>query len=83
MKNRLSDLNDHLFMQLERLQDETLSAEQIETEVKRSAAIVEVSDKIVDNARLQLQACKLIADHGDRFMKHLPMLGGPDKVGSA
>lgn len=79
MKNRLSDLNNHLFMQLERLSDEELTGEQIEGEVKRSEAIVSVADKIVDNARLQLQACKLIADHGDRFMKHLPMLGGPEK----
>jgi glycerol-3-phosphate dehydrogenase len=79
MKNRLSDLNNHLFMQLERLAEEDLTAEQIEREVKRSDAIVQVADKIVDNARLQLQACKLIADHGDRFMKHLPMIAPPEK----
>lgn len=79
MKNRLSDLNNHLFMQLERLADEGLTAEQIEAEVKRADAIVQVADTIVDNARLQLSACKLIADHGDRFMKHLPMIAGPEK----
>jgi glycerol-3-phosphate dehydrogenase len=79
MKNRLSDLNNHLFMQLERLADEGLTGEQIESEVKRADAIVSVADKIVDNARLQLQACKLVADHGDRFMKHLPMIAAPEK----
>lgn len=79
MKNRLTDLNDHLFAQLERLAEESLTPEQIESEAQRSEAIVKVADKIVDNARLQLQACKLIADHGDRFMKHLPMLGSPQK----
>ncbi len=77
MKNRLSDLNDHLFMQLERIADENLSTEQIESEVQRADAIVKVADKIVDNARLTLQACDLVAKHGDRFMKHLPMIGGP------
>lgn len=77
MKNRLTDLNDHLFMQLERLSEESLSSEQIEDEVKRASAIVEVADKIVDNAKLQLDACKLIAQHGDRFMRHLPMISGP------
>lgn len=82
MKNRLTDLNNHLFAQLERLSEESLSPEQIENEVQRTDAIVAISDKIVDNARLQLQACKLIADHGDRFMKHLPMLGGPEKGAS-
>ncbi|MGQ2906715.1 MAG: hypothetical protein ACT6QU_02060 [Aliihoeflea sp.] len=82
MKNRLVDLNNHLFMQLERLAEEGLTGDQIDNEVKRSEAIVSVADKIVDNARLQLQACKLVADHGDRFMKHLPMLGAPEKEGA-
>jgi hypothetical protein len=79
LKNKLSDLNDHLFMQLERLSEDGLSSERIEDEVKRAAAIVSVSDQIVGNARLHLEACKLVAQHGDRFQKHLPMLGGPAK----
>lgn len=77
MKNRLTDLNDHLFMQLERLANEEMTPEQITAEVQRTAAIVDVADKIVDNARLTLSACDLVAKHGDRFMKHLPMIGGP------
>ena len=77
MKNRLADLNDHLFAQLERLSDEDMSTEKIEDEVKRADAMVKVADKIVDNARLNLQACELVAKHGDRFMKHLPMLAAP------
>lgn len=79
MKNRLTDLNNHLFMQLERLAEDGLSTERIDDEVKRSAAIVEVADRIVDNARLSLQACKLVADHGDRFIKHLPMISDGEK----
>ena len=38
MKNRLSDLNNHLFMQIERLGDDGLSVEQIEMESKRAVA---------------------------------------------
>lgn len=81
MKNNLSDLNDHLFMQLERLSDEALAGEALEAEVKRADAIVQVSDQIVGNAKLHLDACKLIATHGDRFMQHLPMIAanGSDK----
>lgn len=74
MKNRLTDLNDYLFMQLERLSDENLSGEAIAGEVERAEAIVQVADKIVINARLQLDACKLIAEHGDRVAKNLPMI---------
>ena len=74
MKNKLTDLNNHLFAQLERLSDEDLTAEQIELEVKRADAIVSVSDQIVDTARIQLSAIKLIADHGDRFKHQLTMI---------
>lgn len=77
MKNRLTDLNNHLFAQLERLTDEGLTVEKMEQEVSRAAAIVQVSDQIVTTARVQLEACKLIAQHGDRFTKSLPMIGGP------
>lgn len=74
MKNKLIDLNDHLFMQLERLSDEQMSAEQIDVETKRTEAIVAVSEQIVRNADLSLKAAKLIADHGDRFKPMLPMI---------
>ena len=76
MKNRLTDLNDYLFAQLERLADEELKGDAIQAEVVRAQAIVDVADKIVANAKLQLDAVKLVADHGDRFTKHLPMIAG-------
>jgi hypothetical protein len=72
MKNKLSDLNDHLFAQLERLSDEALTPEQIEVEAKRGGAIVQVADKIIRNAALKLQAAKLISDHGFDPTPHLP-----------
>lgn len=76
MKNKLMDLNDHLFMQLERLSDEDLSAEQIDQECKRADAIVSVSDQIISGATTQLKAATLIATHGDRFAGMLPAIGG-------
>jgi hypothetical protein len=77
MKNKLVDLNNHLFAQLERLSDEDLTSEQIVDEVKRADAIVSVSDQIVRNADLQLKAVTLLANHGDRFKPHLTMLQAP------
>ncbi len=85
MKNKLPDLNNHLFAQLERLTDETLSPEQIEAEVKRSDAVVAVSDQIVAGMKLQLDVAKLVAQHGDLFLKQLPMLtsgGGEPPAGA-
>jgi hypothetical protein len=77
MKNKLSDLNNHLFAQLERLGDETLSAEQIAQEVERAGAIVGVAEQIAKAADLQLKAAALVAAHGDRFRAPLAMLAGP------
>ena len=76
-KNRLGDLNDHLFAQLHRMADETLTAEKLEQEAQRTEAIVAVADQIVRNADLQLKAAKLFADHGDKMLPHLPLIGRP------
>ena len=74
MKNKLTDLNDHLFAQLERLSEEDLTAEQIEAEANRADAIVAISDQIIRTADLQLKAVTVLANHGDRFKPMLPML---------
>lgn len=74
MKNKLIDLNNHLFAQLERLSDELLTPEQIDTEAKRTDAIVQVGEQIIRNADIALKAAKLVADHGDRFAPMLPMM---------
>ncbi|AIT81256.1 hypothetical protein [Novosphingobium pentaromativorans] len=71
MKNKLTDLNDHLFMQLERLGDEDMDADKIEQEAKRADAMVQVADQIIRNADLQLKAAKLLADNGYHFEPHL------------
>ena len=74
-KNRLSDLNDHLFAALERLRDEGMTPEQIETEARRAEAIVALSDQVTDNAKVTLAACKLYAEHGDKILPMLPQIG--------
>lgn len=76
MKNKLSDLNNHLFAQLERLGEEDMTAERVEQEAKRAEAIVAISDQIVRNADLQLKAVTILANHGDRFRPHLTMIEG-------
>jgi hypothetical protein len=75
VKNKLADLNNHLFAQLERLAEEGMTAEQIEQEAKRADAIVSLSDQVLRNADLQLKAVTILANHGDRFLPMLPALG--------
>lgn len=77
MKNKLADLNNHLFAQLERLGEEDLTDEQIEKEAKRADAIVSIADQIVRNADLQLKAASLLAHHGYHFAPHLASIA-PD-----
>lgn len=76
MKNRLSDLNNHLFAQIERLADEDLTPEQIASEAKRGEAIVAVADQIIRNASLSIQAAKLVAEYGGDPEPHLPQIEG-------
>lgn len=62
MKNKFTDLNNHLFAQLERLGDEDLKGEQLQNEVARSKAITSVASQVVNNARLALDVTKFQAD---------------------
>ncbi|MDP3405077.1 MAG: hypothetical protein Q8S03_10335 [Brevundimonas sp.] len=77
MKNKLSDLNNHLFAQLERLGDEELKPEQIAAEVDRAKAIVGVASQIVSAQALNLRAVELVAEYGERFHDKLTMLEAP------
>lgn len=64
MKNKLIDLNNHLFAQLERLGDEDLNEDELKQELERSKAITGVSKQIVDNATLVFKAKALQLEYG-------------------
>lgn len=77
-KNRLSDLNDHLFAQIERLADEDSAPEKIDQEHKRAEAMVGVADQILRTAAVQLQAAKLVSDYdGSDPRPYLSMMEKP------
>ena len=56
MKNTLADLNNHLFAQIERLNDESLSPEGLALEITRSNALTSLSREVISNAALVLKA---------------------------
>lgn len=60
MKNKLMDLNNHLFAQLELLGDEDIKGEKLVQEIERAKAISGIADRIVANAKLSLDAHKAI-----------------------
>ena len=55
MKNKLVDLNNHLFAQLERLNDESLKGEKLFLEITRADAIGRISERIIANGVLALR----------------------------
>lgn len=66
MKNKLSDLNNHLFAEIERLGDEDLTGDELKQEVDRAKAISGIASQIIDNASLNLKAVELQCEYGDR-----------------
>lgn len=54
MKNKLSDLNNHLFAQLERIGDEDLKGDDLKNEIDRGKSMASVAKEIVNNAKLAL-----------------------------
>ncbi|OFJ32679.1 hypothetical protein [Vibrio cholerae] len=56
MKNKLSDLNNHLFSQLERLSDEDLKGDDLKEEIERSKAVKAIAQEIISGGKLALEA---------------------------
>lgn len=55
---------------LERVNDPDLSPEDLAEEIKRSRAVNDISDRIINNARVQIDAMKLIGGTTQRSTQH-------------
>ena len=75
MRNGMMDLNNILFEQLERLNDEDLDEEGLEREIKRSKPMVSVAQAIIANADTAIKAQKLAYEYGDKRNIDIPLLG--------
>lgn len=75
MKNKLTDLNNILFEQLERLQDDEISPEEFERELHRTNAVTKVSKVIIDTAALSLRAFREVNEIGNGQKVEVPLLG--------
>ena len=56
MQNKLSDLHNHLFEEIERLGDEDLQGEKLIEEIERAKAITGIAAQIIANGTLLLKA---------------------------
>lgn len=68
MQNKLSDLNNHLFAQLERLGEEDLTGDKLSEEINRAKAVTDVAQQIIANGTLVLRA-KIAADNSMNGIK--------------
>lgn len=71
MKNTLGDLNNHLFAQLEKLGDDDLTGEELESELKRTDAICDISEQIIKR-RTAVQSVKHMDEYGYERQKAVP-----------
>lgn len=73
--NTLMALNNHLYEQMERLNDDELSDEGLAKEVTRAKSMTDISSKIIENARLALDAEKFRTEYGEKTVVLPKMIG--------
>ncbi|MDR0584601.1 MAG: hypothetical protein LBG57_09685 [Treponema sp.] len=74
MKNKLSDLNDHLFEAIEWLGDRDLKGEDLREEIRRAEAKCRVAQQIIANGNLILNAVRTADNFMDKKTKLPPLL---------
>ena len=57
-RNKLSDLRDHMFAALERLEDEELTTDQIKNEIENAKSIAMVGSVIINSAKIEIDYLK-------------------------
>ncbi|MGC6553282.1 hypothetical protein ACPC58_08540 [Streptococcus sp. VTCC 12905] len=70
VRNKLPNLADTLFAQLEYLDDRELSENELQIEIERSKAMVSVAGQIVSIGKLAIEAEKLKQEAG---IEHAPI----------
>ena len=64
MNNTLSDLNNALFEAIERIQQDDLTDEALDREIKRAEAVTDVAEIIVRNGELALKTMMHLNEYG-------------------
>lgn len=77
-KNKIEDLRNHLFAQLERLGDdeEMKNPIKLERELKRAQAIKDVAQVVVNSAKVEVDALKVLGGKGSEFIPLEKQIGG-------
>lgn len=73
--NSLVDLNAILFNQIQKIQNEDATDEELEREIKKSEAITKLSSQVLSSANIALQAQKQFDEYGTGRTVDIPLLG--------
>ena len=75
MKNKAIDLHNHLFEQLERLNDTSIKGQDLNEEIRRAEAMGKVAQAIIANGRMVIDAHKMAEDTGLEVMPDMLNVG--------
>lgn len=78
-RNTLIDLNDYLFEQIERLNDEELKGDELDQEIKRSKAVSSVANQMINLANTVLDATKFNNEYESMGKAPRILIGDPKK----
>jgi hypothetical protein len=73
--NNIQDLNQMLFDRIKAIEDESLTDEQLEKEIKKCETVTKIANVIIQNANLALQAQKQFDEYGTGRTVDIPLLG--------
>ena len=64
MRNSLTDLNNALFAELENLQDDGCTDEEMERKLRRADAVANIGERIIKNAELSFKVLQHLNEYG-------------------
>ncbi len=74
---QIKDLRSHLFSQMERLSNPELN---LEKELKRSEAMVNIGNVIVNSAKAEVDFMRVTKSKGSGFIPVIPESDGPKQL---
>lgn len=79
-KNKIEDLKNHLFAQLERLNDEAVSPEEMKNEIDKAKAIESMAKQIIDIEKLAIDKANVIISAVENDLIQVNHLGGLNSI---
>lgn len=70
MKNRIEDLRNHLFAQLEKLSDEGCD---LSIEIERGACMCQLAEVIIDSGRVEIEFLKATSEDANASTGFFPV----------